>query len=58
MANPNNKDDPSDNDETVPLTEDGRIPYWYTARLMAEIYSDEDDPDFWDRWKDEMKERG
>ena len=29
-----------------------------TARLMAEIYPEVDgDPDFWDRWKDEMKDR-
>ena len=29
-----------------------------TARLMAEFYPEVDgDPDFWDRWKDEMKDR-
>lgn len=27
------------------------------ARLMAQTSPVEDDPDFWDRWKDEMKER-
>jgi hypothetical protein len=31
--------------------------YAFTARLMAETLSDPDDPDFWDRWKDEMKDR-
>ena len=31
--------------------------YAFTARLMAETFSDPDDPDFWDRWKDEMKDR-
>lgn len=30
--------------------------YAYTARLMAEIFPG-DDPDFWDRWKDEQKDR-
>lgn len=30
--------------------------YAYTARMMAEICPVDDDPDFWDRWKDEMKE--
>jgi len=29
----------------------------FTAQLMAEIMpADDDDPDFWDRWKDEMKD--
>ena len=32
--------------------------YAFTARLMAEIDpAPEGDPDFWDRWKDEMKDR-
>lgn len=59
MANPTDPDDdtsPFDNKE-IPLTEDGRVPYWYTARIMAETSPMDDDPDFWDRWKDETKER-
>ena len=29
-----------------------------TARLMAEFYPEDDEwTDFWDRWKDEMKDR-
>ena len=31
--------------------------YAHTARLMAELMPVDDDPDFWDRWKDEMKDR-
>lgn len=38
-------------DEPVPDS------YAATARMMAEICPVEDDPDFWDRWKDDMKER-
>jgi hypothetical protein len=30
--------------------------YAYTAMLMAQIMPVDDDPDFWDNWKDEMKE--
>lgn len=31
--------------------------YAFTARLMADLMPDDEDPDFWDRWKDEMKDR-
>lgn len=31
--------------------------YAYTAMMMARYSPVEGDPDFWDRWKDEMKER-
>lgn len=34
-------------------TEDGRLPYFVTARLMASI---DGNGDFWDDWKDQMKE--
>lgn len=55
--NPDNDTSPSNNEgEEVPLTADGRIPFWYTARMMAKEYPVDGDPDFWDRWKDEMKE--
>ena len=30
--------------------------YAHTAQLMAEIMPVDDDPDFWDRWKDEQKD--
>lgn len=60
MSNPKNPyDDTSpvaEDGEPVPVTNDGRIPYWYTARIMAQECPVDDDPDFWDRWKDEMKE--
>jgi hypothetical protein len=60
MSNPKNLDDdtsPATEDgESIPVTEDGRIPYWYTARIMAQECAIDGDPDFWDRWKDEMKD--
>ena len=28
----------------------------FTARMMAQSMPDDEDPDFWDRWKDEMKD--
>jgi hypothetical protein len=31
--------------------------YAYTARMMAQLSPVDGDPDFWDSWKDEMKER-
>lgn len=31
--------------------------YAYTAMLMAQIMPVDEDPDFWDRWKDEQKDR-
>ena len=30
--------------------------YAHTARLMAKLMPVDDDPDFWDRWKDEQKD--
>lgn len=40
----------------IPLTDDGSVPFWVTARFMAESHPVDGDPDFWDRWKDEMKD--
>ncbi len=42
-----------------PLNPDNMPPvgtYAYTAMMMARYSPVEDDPDFWDRWKDEMKD--
>lgn len=40
----------------IPHTEDGRVPFWVTARMMAGPNPSEEEGEFWDRWKDEMKE--
>ena len=42
----------------VPLTEDGRLPYYVTARLMAGSNPTEEEAEFWDNWKDEMRNGG
>ena len=41
-------------EETVQEPEVGTLAH--TARLMASTMSDDEDPDFWDRWKDDMKD--
>lgn len=38
----------------IPLTSEGGVPFFVTARFMA---SCDGDGDFWDAWKDEMKDR-
>ena len=45
------------NGSEVPVTEPPVGTYAFTARLMAQAMPVDDDPDFWDRWKDEMKDR-
>lgn len=44
---------PNDQCLTAPVPDS----YAHTAREMARLCPVEGDPDFWDRWKDEMKDR-
>ena len=42
-------------EEEIPMPPVGS--WAFTARLMAQSMPQEGDPEFWDRWKDENKER-